>query len=102
MHNAVHVLCICCAKPCAQALNNMEKLGDRRRDKEKAARRRLSQQRTSVRSINLVSGLDQAVSPYTVTVMSTTTSVWSATLTVLSPTTLIGPLGIRTCDLATL
>jgi hypothetical protein len=37
-----------------------------------------------------------ALSPYTVTVMSTTTSVCNATLTVLSPTTLIGPLGMRT------
>jgi len=44
----------------------------------------------------------QAVSPSTVTVMSTTTSVCSATETVLSPTTLIGPLGMRTCALATL
>jgi hypothetical protein len=37
-----------------------------------------------------------------VTVMSTTTSVCKATLTVLSPTVLIGPLGMRTCDFATL
>jgi hypothetical protein len=39
--------------------------------------------------------LAQAVSPYTETVMSTTTSVCKATLTVLSPTTLIGPFGMR-------
>ena len=38
----------------------------------------------------------QAVSPYTVTLMSTTTSVCSATDTALSPTILIGPLGMRT------
>jgi hypothetical protein len=43
-----------------------------------------------------------AVSPYTVTLISTTTSVCNATLTVLSPVCLIGPLGMRTCDLATL
>lgn len=42
-----------------------------------------------------------AVSPYTVTVISTTTSVCSCTDTVVSPTVLIGPLGRRTCDLAT-
>jgi len=64
-------------------------------EKTKAARRRLSQ-RAEAR------GSDQAVSPYTVTVMSTRTSVWSATLTVLSPTTLIWPLGMRTCDFTTL
>ena len=44
----------------------------------------------------------QAVSPYTETVISTTTSVCNATLTVLSPMTLMGPLGIRTWDLGTL
>ncbi len=44
----------------------------------------------------------QAVSPSTVTVMSTTTSVCSATDTVLSLTVLIGPLGMRTWALATL
>ena len=43
----------------------------------------------------------QAVSPSTDTLMSTTTSVCSCTLTVLSPTVLIGPLGIRTCALTT-
>ncbi len=43
-----------------------------------------------------------AVSPYTVTVMSTATSVCNATLTVLSPVCLIGPLGIRTCAFAIL
>jgi hypothetical protein len=43
-----------------------------------------------------------ALSPYTVTVISTTTSVCSATLTVLSHTTLIGPAGMRTCDFAIL
>lgn len=42
-----------------------------------------------------------AVSPYTVTVISTTTSVCNCTLTVVSLTVLIGPLGRRTCDLAT-
>ena len=45
---------------------------------------------------------DQAVSPSTVTVMSTTTSVCRATETLLSPTALIGPLGMRTWALATL
>ncbi len=44
----------------------------------------------------------QAVSPYTVTLMSTSTSVCRDTLTPLSPTTLIGPLGMRICDLTTL
>jgi hypothetical protein len=43
-----------------------------------------------------------AVSPSTVTLMSTTTSVCSATLTVESPTVLMGPLGMRTCALAIL
>jgi hypothetical protein len=43
-----------------------------------------------------------AVSPYTVTVMSTNTSVCNATLTVLSPVCLIGPLGMRTCAFAIL
>jgi hypothetical protein len=42
-----------------------------------------------------------AVSPYTVTLMSTTTSVCRATETVLSPTVLMGPLGMRTWALAT-
>lgn len=42
-----------------------------------------------------------AVSPYTVTVISTTTSVCSCTDTVVSPTVLIGPLGRRTWDFAT-
>jgi len=43
-----------------------------------------------------------AVSPYTVTLMSTTTSVCNATPTVESPTVLIGPFGMRTCALTTL
>ncbi len=43
-----------------------------------------------------------AVSPYTVTLISTTTSVCRATPTVDSPTILIGPAGMRTCDLCTL
>ena len=50
-----------------------------------------------------VSGNDgQAVSPYTDTVILTATSVCNATLTVVSPTVLIGPAGMRTCDLTTL
>lgn len=45
---------------------------------------------------------DQVDSPYTVTVISTNTSVCNETPTLVSPTTLIGPLGRRTWDLATL
>ena len=44
----------------------------------------------------------QAVSPYTETEISTTTSVCKATLTLVSPTSLIGPLGMRTWDFTTL
>ena len=45
---------------------------------------------------------DQAVSPYTDTLTSTTTSVCSDTLTAESPTTLIGPWGMRTWALVKL
>jgi len=54
------------------------------------------------KSRRLLRAGDQAVSPKTDTVTSTTTSVCRATLTVLSLTTLIGPLGRRTWALATL
>ena len=43
----------------------------------------------------------QAVSPYTVTVMSTITSVCSATLTAWSPTVFRCPAGMRICAFAT-
>ena len=45
---------------------------------------------------------DQAVSPSTDTVTSTTTSVCKATATEDSLTVLIGPMGIRICDLSSL
>ena len=45
---------------------------------------------------------NQAVSPYTVTVTSTTTSVCNATDTVESLTNLMGPWGMRIWDLTSL
>ena len=45
---------------------------------------------------------DQAVSPYTDTLTSTTTSVCKDTLTAESPTTLMGPWGMRTWALVRL
>ncbi len=72
-------------QPCGQAV-------EMQWQKQKTARRRLLDG----------AGRDQAVSPYTETVNSTTTSVCNATLTVLSPMVLMWPLGRRICDLATL
>jgi len=46
--------------------------------------------------------LDQAVSPYTDTLTSTTTSVCKDTLTAESPTSLMGPWGMRTWALVRL
>jgi hypothetical protein len=69
--------------------------------KEKSRQKTAAPPNARLRS-SLVDSLGYVVSPSTVTLISTTTSVCSATLTVESPTVLIGPLGIRTCDLATL
>lgn len=72
--------------------------------KRKAARRAAfpEEQGCRRRPCFLLERSGYAVSPYTVMLMSTTTSVCSATLTVESPTVLIGPEGMRTCDLLTL